>query len=201
MTVGNTGVMVVPPGLANPLDSRSCGGCTVCCVRLHIATPELSKPADVPCQHLAANGCGIYETRAPICRSWHCVWRIVLALPEACRPDRCGVLFTQESNPRPFSPFAREYIQGRALRSTDDFNDPAAQLAIQRLVACEAYPVWLVADGQPQHCVFPDLPLAEAILYPETTPHRHLLDKAAELRRKWDVPLPGARELHDIGGS
>jgi hypothetical protein len=37
--------------------------------------------------------------------------------------------------------------------------------------------------------VYPNAELADAILHPLTTPHRHLLSKAAELRARWDIEI------------
>jgi hypothetical protein len=71
---------------------RDCGGCTVCCTVLPIETAELSKAPGVACAHCSAKGCAIYETRFPICRTYHCGWRQLAALDDAWRPDRSGVL-------------------------------------------------------------------------------------------------------------
>jgi hypothetical protein len=65
------------------------------------ALPEDSpfeKPYGVPCQHLIQIGCGIYEERPPVCRRFACGWLLAPNLPEALRPDRCGVLFCTNSN-------------------------------------------------------------------------------------------------------
>jgi hypothetical protein len=71
--------------------SNNCGDCTVCCMALRII--ELDKVAGIFCQHcLPGKGCGIYETRPEVCRSFHCGWRQVPQLGEAWRPDRSGVL-------------------------------------------------------------------------------------------------------------
>jgi len=74
-----------------PPTSNSCGDCTVCCHSLWIK--ELDKPAGIYCKHcLPGKGCGIYETRFEICRSFLCGWRQVPQLGEAWRPDRSGIL-------------------------------------------------------------------------------------------------------------
>ena len=80
---------------------NSCGSCTVCCMALRIV--ELDKQAGIFCQHcLPAKGCGIYETRPGICRTFHCGWRQVPQLGEAWRPDRSGVLMlTQDVDKLP----------------------------------------------------------------------------------------------------
>jgi hypothetical protein len=72
---------------------RPCGECSVCCTYKPIDTPELSKAPGLTCQHcLAGGGCGIYETRFEICRTYRCAWKIHGWLPEAIRPDRSGIL-------------------------------------------------------------------------------------------------------------
>ena len=82
------------------VDGRACGDCTVCCVVTQIDTKEFQKLPGVRCQHLcAAGGCSIYETRPPICRTYHCGWRYLGFLGDNWRPDRSGVLlaFTPEN--------------------------------------------------------------------------------------------------------
>lgn len=75
--------------------SKSCGECNLCCIELPIETPELRKKAQIPCSHLTAKGCGIYETRFPICRQFLCGWRLFPELDADWRPDRSGVLILQ----------------------------------------------------------------------------------------------------------
>lgn len=75
------------------VDGRACEDCTVCCVVTQIDTKEFQKLPGVRCQHLcAAGGCSIYETRPPICRTYHCGWRYLGFLGDNWRPDRSGVL-------------------------------------------------------------------------------------------------------------
>ena len=81
------------------VDGRGCGDCSVCCVITQVDTKEFQKPPGVRCQHLCAGGgCSIYETRYPICRTYHCGWRYLGFLGDNWRPDRSGVLlaFTPE---------------------------------------------------------------------------------------------------------
>jgi hypothetical protein len=70
---------------------RDCGSCAVCCTLLGIDTPEIQKPSRLTCRHCTGSGCGIYETRFPICRDYHCGWRQLPNLDESWRPDRSGV--------------------------------------------------------------------------------------------------------------
>jgi hypothetical protein len=74
------------------LAKRVCGPCTVCCTELKIETPQLRKPANTPCKHLGGAGCGIYETRPPLCQQFLCGWRLFAELTDDWRPDVSGVL-------------------------------------------------------------------------------------------------------------
>ncbi len=71
---------------------RACGDCTVCCVAPTINKPEIQKLSGAACRHCITGGCGIYETRPPVCRSFYCAWRTVDIFSEEWRPDRSGVL-------------------------------------------------------------------------------------------------------------
>ena len=81
---------------------RECGECRACCVALGFdAGPDeapFSKPYGTPCPHLIQIGCGIYGERPPVCRRFQCGWIQAPNLPEALRPDRCGVLFCTNDN-------------------------------------------------------------------------------------------------------
>jgi hypothetical protein len=80
-----------------PLERRNCGACTVCCVALKIATPELHKKAGTPCRHLSSAGCGIYADRPSVCREFLCGWRLFAELDDDWRPDRNGVLVMRKA--------------------------------------------------------------------------------------------------------
>ena len=77
---------------------RTCGDCRACCVVLGFeARPgeaPFRKPHGEPCPHLVQIGCGIYPDRPPVCRRFRCGWLEAPNLPDALRPDRCGVLFS-----------------------------------------------------------------------------------------------------------
>jgi hypothetical protein len=73
---------------------KSCGDCTVCCTALAIETPELRKQPGIACAHCTSKGCGIYETRFPICRTYFCGWFGLPELDESWRPDRSGILIS-----------------------------------------------------------------------------------------------------------
>lgn len=74
------------------LAKRRCDSCTVCCIDLKIETTEFRKPINVPCRHLCGTGCGIYETRPPVCQQFLCGWRLFPELTDDWRPDLSGVL-------------------------------------------------------------------------------------------------------------
>jgi len=75
--------------------ARSCGTCSLCCTVLRV--DELGKRAGEDCRHQCGEqGCGIYETRPPICRSYQCLWRQG-GLEEDERPDATGGIVDLES--------------------------------------------------------------------------------------------------------
>ena len=78
--------------MAEPLPERPCGDCSVCCTHLTIDTPEFAKAPGVACEHCRSPGCGIYESRYDICRTYRCGWKHADWLPDAMRPDRSGVV-------------------------------------------------------------------------------------------------------------
>jgi hypothetical protein len=74
---------------------KTCGPCQACCVALKIDTPQFRKKAQVPCPHLVQKGCGIYDTRPPVCRGFLCGWRLLPALDTSWRPDLSGVMLVE----------------------------------------------------------------------------------------------------------
>ncbi|MBV8393775.1 MAG: hypothetical protein JOY81_11390 [Alphaproteobacteria bacterium] len=174
------------------LKSRSCGGCSECCVVLRVDTPEFKKKADVPCEHLCqGGGCGIYETRFPVCRSWHCAWRMMgELLPEEARPDKTGVLFVlyHKTAKNADAPLLKRHHMLALARSLQSFDNPVVLEAMNTIIRREMAPLW-VKTGDKTAMVYPPADLADAILHPLITPHRHLLGKAAELRARWDIEI------------
>jgi hypothetical protein len=76
---------------------KACGSCQACCVALKIDAPELRKPSGTACAHLVQKGCGIYDKRPPVCRSFLCGWRLLPELDASWRPDLCGVMLLRLS--------------------------------------------------------------------------------------------------------
>jgi hypothetical protein len=60
---------------------------------------EFRKPANTPCPHLCGTGCGIYETRPPVCQQFLCGWRLFPELTDDWRPDLSGVLVMRKAPP------------------------------------------------------------------------------------------------------
>jgi hypothetical protein len=124
----------------------TCDGCTVCCTALPIT--EFDKPSGITCQHCTASGCGIYETRYAICRTFLCGWLLLPALDESWRPDRSGILIRaidREDLPEEFraagSGLHFTILGGEASIQRAGFADYVATL-VRREVG-----VWLSADS------------------------------------------------------
>jgi hypothetical protein len=98
------------------IEDRPCGDCVACCVVTHIDTPELVKPEMTVCPHCTGGGCGIYEDRPQVCRTYNCGYKRIPSLPEDTRPDRIGVMFTLERHLPPRNVFEHLYFVGVATR-------------------------------------------------------------------------------------
>ncbi|MFK7895464.1 MAG: hypothetical protein AB8G23_06490 [Myxococcota bacterium] len=74
---------------------RSCGECSMCCTVLRV--DPLGKRAGDDCVHQrGAAGCGIYETRPPICRGYQCLW-LQGGLEDDERPEQTGGIVDLET--------------------------------------------------------------------------------------------------------
>lgn len=73
---------------------RSCGECTACCVVLAIEEDPIHKDPVEPCRFLCqkGGGCGIYDERPELCQKFECLWLRFSLIPEALRPDLCGIM-------------------------------------------------------------------------------------------------------------
>lgn len=66
---------------------RSCGSCTMCCKIFDI--PQINKLYGQWCPHVRqGRGCGIYETRPDVCRTYHCAWLLHPHLGPEWKPER-----------------------------------------------------------------------------------------------------------------
>ncbi len=162
--------------LLGPLiDAHACGDCVACCQVLKIDEPELQKPANTLCSHCTGSGCVIYETRPPVCRAWNCAWRRLADMPDAYRPDRLGVMFALDRVTPPASVFENAFIVGRALHGSDAYRTTDAKRAFG-LLARRPLPVFANVDGV-NFLVWPQQPLADAILNPATTRRQDLVPR------------------------
>lgn len=88
-----------PDQRSDMVPGRDCGSCTVCCSVLTVDTPEFKKLQGVTCLHcLPDQGCAIYLTRFPVCRTWFCQWRRYAWLDDSWRPDRSRFLLLRETD-------------------------------------------------------------------------------------------------------
>ncbi len=131
-------------------DPRSCGDCIGCCTALAIETPELRPAPGVACLHCTAQGCGIYETRFPICRSYFCGWFALPELDETWRPDRSGILISPRRDGIPPQYTLREGIDFLVLGGEAAVRRPAFVAALARFLAGRM-PCFLSVPGPPGH--------------------------------------------------
>lgn len=122
---------------------RSCGECDLCCTVLRV--DELGKLGGRCCEHQrgGGKGCGIYENRPNICRSYRCLW-LKGGLEASDRPDQIGAVidlcvgegpaylgirqlhegrFEASSRLQEIAELFRETIPVRITRSDDATND------------------------------------------------------------------------------
>lgn len=117
---------------------RSCGDCTECCT---VMGHDLSEKR-VRCEHEQRRGCGIYDTRPTVCRTFRCAW-LAGKLPRKDRPDLSGLIVAFEDTGAGMTLMAYETRSGAHRRGR------GASL-MQRLVsmAGERMPAILkLADG------------------------------------------------------
>jgi hypothetical protein len=108
---------------------RECGECRACCVVYHIDGLEYESPRWVPCHHLCAAGCGIYDDRPQGCRAFRCAWLKGWGTDDE-RPDRLGVIVERlEARPRIG---VEEKILATEL-APDSAQDPRAREALRTL--------------------------------------------------------------------
>jgi hypothetical protein len=167
------------------VDGRECGSCTACCDVFDV--PELDKPNYVRCSYCTDFGCGIYETRPEVCRTYFCLWRRIDAMPDLARPDRIGIVFSIVTGHMPVSPFERLYIIARAIDDPAVFETPAGRAAIRMFVREGSLPVF-TAFGDEKKQVYPDQAFREAILDPLNPKHAALATAAIAWRKSYGMP-------------
>lgn len=176
---------------------RECGDCVACCKSLEIQEPQLTKPAEVLCQHCTGHSCGIYDNRPSVCRGWYCVWRVEKDLSDDMRPDKCGVMFTLDGDRQPQTLFDSFFIIGRTLAEGDRsaFDTPVVAAALQIVTkgGTGAVPVFGSWEYGLKALLYPNGPLVDAILHPATTPFGYLAVEAQGWRARY------AQVLHSVG--
>lgn len=76
---------------------RTCGTCTACCSVLPVRAAGFTKMPSTTCALcIPGRGCKIYDARPDACQTYYCVWRQSSVLDDEWRPDRSGVLITDE---------------------------------------------------------------------------------------------------------
>ncbi len=164
------------------LADRACGECVACCTVLTVDTPDFKKPAGTPCKHLVSGGCGIHEVRPNICRTWFCAWRRVASLPDAARPDRCGLLVSVNFVREPRNCFEGVSINVRKLAGSDAIESGMAGIVLDSL--CEGLvPVWF-SDGSKKMLMHPDNEVAGFVISGDPAPP-HLSEEVAIWREHY----------------
>lgn len=160
---------VLRPSDASPevVPARSCGECTLCCTVLRV--DALKKLGGVACTHLHSEtgGCGIYQERPRICRSYRCLW-LQGGLDEEDRPDRIGAvldLVTEAGVPR---------LAVRELTSGSANENPRLRAIIERYRAGLPVRISDVRDVMNPQAAF-------RVLLPANEEHR----VAGDVREVW----------------
>ena len=77
------------------LPGRECGTCTLCCKVMRI--DELESPAGKWCRHcIPGKGCGIHETRPPVCREFFCMWTYRKDIGPHWKPEKSKMVLCLE---------------------------------------------------------------------------------------------------------
>jgi hypothetical protein len=135
---------------AGPVQTRQCGECTVCCTALAIETAQLRKLPGVTCAHCTAVGCGIHETRYPICRTYYCGWMRLAELDEDWRPDRSGVIVSPVTEDIPAEFDKREGVELLVVDGQAAIRKPAFAEFVAALLE-DRTPTYLGVPGPPGH--------------------------------------------------
>ena len=77
--------------MAEAVQGRECGKCTVCCIVPGIDTREIQKRSGATCRHCSGGGCAIYAARPAACQDFFCGWMQMPGLDASWRPDQSGV--------------------------------------------------------------------------------------------------------------
>lgn len=126
------------------LTKNSCGECSVCCEVLTFVLAGQLKPSGVMCPNCRApHGCGIYQTREEVCRSYFCGYRH-LGLPDEWRPDRSRFLIALRPGPDGVKPGVEFTLLG-----SEDLLDWLPFLKFLAALSDDATPVYLSRLAEP----------------------------------------------------
>jgi hypothetical protein len=155
------------------LEDRACGDCIACCVLPDIDTPELKKPEGQVCPRCAGQGCGVYDTRPEVCRTFNCAWKRIASMPPETRPDRLGVMFTLERHLPPRNLFENLYIAAVAVSDPAALHSRLTRDALH-MFAEGVLPVFGSWAGT-KTLIHPEPAQADAIMNPAPQPNRGLV--------------------------
>ncbi len=131
-------------------EPRQCGACTVCCTALAIETVPFRKASGIACRHCTAQGCGIYETRYPICRTYFCGWFGLPELDDSWRPDLSGIVISPQNAGIPAQYEVREGIEFLVLGGEAAIRRPVFAAFVAALLRSRT-PVFLAVPGPAGH--------------------------------------------------
>jgi len=138
-----------PTSDVNLVAGRICGSCIACCVLLPVRATGFKKMPSTKCEHCrAGGGCKIYETRPDACRSFNCMWLQAPNLDDVWRPDRSGVLITEELDDIPEGFKIRPGFQFMVFAERTALDQPVLAGFIADLVAARV-PAFLSIPGPP----------------------------------------------------
>lgn len=155
------------------LGDRPCGDCTACCVLPNIDTPQLVKPEGVVCPHCTGTGCGVYDSRPEVCRTFNCAWKRIASMPPETRPDKLGVMFTLERHLPPRNVFEHLYVAAVAVSDPAALRSRLARDALHML--SEGVLPLFVSWAGTKTLVHPEPALADAIANPAPQRDRALV--------------------------
>lgn len=168
------------------LAERACGGCTVCCTVLTVDTPDLKKPAGMPCSKLTAQGCSIHAARPTICRTWFCAWRRVAAMPEVARPDRSGLLVSVNFVRHPRNALEAVSLNVRAIDGHGAADRDMVQTVLD--VLCDGLVAVWYSDGAKKMLLHPENEVAQLVIAGNPPPP-HLAPEVAAWRERYGAFL------------
>lgn len=108
-----------------------CGECRACCETLYIDFGHgRKKPSHELCKNCSLlTGCTVQHNKPKVCRDFECHWLRSQSrndvMPPELRPDRCGVIFSDDSDGDPeqfefhvsrMTPEAQNYIEAEQAR-------------------------------------------------------------------------------------